>query len=256
MPTPAKFVWYELMTPDAKAAEAYYSHVIGWTMQDAGMPGGAYTLLSAGGHTLGGLMALPPEAAAMGTPTCWTGYIGVDDVDASAARIASRGGKVLRSPEDIPGVGRFAVVADPHGAAFIVFRGNAAEAPPAPAPDMPGSIGWHELHASDGPAAMAFYAEQFRWTQADAMDMGPMGLYQLFTTGGNAVGGIMTKMPEMPVPFWLYYINVEAIDAAAQRATAGGGKVINGPMEVPGGSWIVNCIDPQGAHFAMVAPKR
>ena len=83
-----------------------------------------------------------------------------------------------------------------------------------------------------------------------------MGLYQLFCTGGEAVGGMMTKVPEMPVAAWLYYFNVDAIDAAAQRVTAAGGKVVNGPMEVPGGSWIINAADPQGALFALVAPKR
>jgi uncharacterized protein len=88
------------------------------------------------------------------------------------------------------------------------------------------------------------------------MDMGAMGVYQLFATGGEAVGGMMTKMPDCPVPFWLYYFNVDAIDAAMERVTKAGGKVMTGPMEVPGGQWILQCTDPQGAMFAMVAPRR
>jgi len=88
------------------------------------------------------------------------------------------------------------------------------------------------------------------------MDMGPMGIYQLFATGDGPVGGMMTKPPQIPTPFWTYYFNVEAVDAPVARVTQGGGKVVNGPMQVPGGSWIVQCFDPQGAFFAMVGPKR
>lgn len=251
-----KFVWYELMTSDTAAATRFYQSVVGWDAKDAGMPGGDYTILSAGGVGIGGLMALPAEASAMGVPPCWTGYVGVDDVDAYVARVTGAGGKLLREPEDIPGVGRFAVVADPYGAGFILFKGTSAEVPPAPAPKTPGHMGWNELQAGDGAGAFAFYSGLFDWTKAEAMDMGPQGVYQLFATGGEPVGGMMTKMPEVPQPFWLYYINVAALDVATAKVTEGGGKVLVGPMEVPGGSWIVNCIDPQGAVFALVAPKR
>jgi len=68
--------------------------------------------------------------------------------------------------------------------------------------------------------------------------------------------GLVTKTPQTPAPFWLYYFNVEAVDRATARAKDGGGEVLNGPMQVPGGSWIVQCRDPQGAMFAMVGPKR
>lgn len=252
---PSSFVWYELMTSDAPAAEAFYRSVCGWTAADAGMPGMAYTLLSAGPTMIGGLMALPEEAAKMGARPAWLGYIGVDDVDAWAAKVTAAGGSIHKAPEDILGVGRFAAAADPHGAAFILFKGN-GEAPTPVPPGTPGHVGWHELHAGDGAAAFAFYAGLFGWTLSSEMDMGPMGSYRLFAAGGADVGGIMTKMPEMPVPSWVYYINVEAIDAAMARVTAGGGTVINGPMEVPGGQWILQGLDPQGAMFALVAPRR
>lgn len=251
------FVWYELMTTDPVAAERFYSGVVGWTAADAGMPGMKYTLLSAGAHQIAGLMALPPEAAGM--PPCWTGYVAVDDVDAKAAEIAAAGGGVMRPAEDIPGVGRFAVVADPQGASFCIFKGlmqPGEMAPPQPPQDMPGAVGWHELYAMALDPAWGFYSRIFGWTRDQAIDIGPAGTYQLFAVRGQAIGGMMNKPPEMPVPNWQFYFNVEAIDAAVARVNAGGGKVINGPMEVPGGSWIVNGIDPQGAMFALVAPRR
>ncbi|HRI18862.1 MAG TPA: VOC family protein [Burkholderiaceae bacterium] len=262
MATPqGSFVWYELMTTDPDAAAAFYAKVVGWNVADAGMPGMKYTLVKAGADSVGGIMALPDSAKAMGAGPAWDGYIAVADVDAAAARAAAAGASIYKAPEDIPGVGRFAVLGDPHGASFMLFRGTPGdEPPPAAGPDAPGHVGWHELHAGDGVAAFDFYAAQFGWEKRDAMDMGPAGVYQLFGLAGSdkqsAIGGMMTKMAQTPRPHWLYYFIVDAIDAAVGRIDAAGGKVVNGPMEVPGGSWIVNAVDPQGAMFALVAPKR
>ena len=253
---PSPFCWYELMTSDPVAATAFYKAVIGWSTADAGMPGMAYTLLSVGEAQVGGLMKLDPATCPPGVPPCWTGYVWVDDVDAYCKRLATAGGKVQRPPEDIAGVGRFAVVADPHGAVFILFKDASGPQRPPVAAGTPGHIGWHELQAGNGAAAFDFYAALFGWTKGQAVEMGPMGIYQCFATGGEDVGGMMTKMPEVPGPFWLYYFNVDALDAAVARAVAGGGKLLMGPQEVPGGSWIAQCLDPQGALFAMVSAKR
>jgi predicted enzyme related to lactoylglutathione lyase len=250
------FVWYELLTTDTAAAAAFYRSVVGWETRDSGMPGMDYTLLQAQGIDIGGVMDLPEELRSMHVPPCWTGYVGVDDVDAYAARVTAAGGSVKRDAQDIPGVGRFAVVNDPYGAAFILFKGNSGQQPAPKTPGTPGQIGWHELHAGDGAGAFAFYSSLFGWTKAEAMDMGPLGVYQMFAIDGVPVGGMMTKMPEAPQPFWAYYINVAALGNAIAKVTEGGGKVLVGPQQVPGGSWIANGIDPQGAFFAMVAPQR
>jgi len=201
-------------------------------------------------------MRIPEMALANGARPAWTGYVGVPDVDACVARVDAAGGRVHHPPEDIPGVGRFAVVADPQGAVFIVFRGSGDGAPTPAAPGTPGHVGWRELLAGDLDSAFAFYSDMFGWTRADAVDMGPMGIYQLFATGDAPVGGMMTRPSSVPKPFWLYYFNVDAIDAAVARVGERGGRTLNGPHEVPGGSWIAQCMDPQGAMFAMVAPKR
>ncbi len=252
-----KFVWYELMTSDAKAAEAFYRKVIGWEAQSAGKDYGDYRILSAGTHGVGGLMSIPEEARRMGARPGWTGYIAVSDVDAYAKRVKDAGGAIHKPADDIPAVGRYCVVTDPHGAAFVLFKAFSSDAPPSPAPGTPGTIGWHELHAGDRERALAFYSSLFGWKKEAAHDMGPMGVYQLFSTGsGSAIGGIMTKTPDTPAAHWLYYVNVETADAALTRVREAGGQVLNGPMQVPGGSWILDCRDPQGARFALVAPKR
>ena len=252
---PNNFVWYELMTSDAKAAEKFYSKVVGWETHDSGQPGMTYTLLQAGDVPVAGLMALPKEACDAGAKPGWTGYVGVDDVDAYAGRITKAGGKVHVPPTDIPQIGRFAMMADPQGAVFCLFKPVSAMPPPPAAPETPGTVGWHELMAGNGEKAFAFYADLFGWTKDEALDMGAMGRYQLFGAGGPAIGGMMTKPAGIPMPFWTYYFQVDAIGAALERLKAEGGKVINGPMEVPGGSWIVQGIDPQGAMFSLVSRK-
>lgn len=249
------FVWYELMTADANAGTAFYAQVVGWRSADAGMPGRDYTLLSAGDTPVAGLMALTDEMRTAGARPGWVGYVAVADVDGQSERVRQAGGRVHKGPEDIPGVGRFAVVADPQGAVFCLFKAD-MDAPPSLPFGAAGTVGWHELHAGDLAGAWPFYRDQFGWTEAEALDMGPMGVYQLFAAGSQPIGGMMTKRPEVPQPFWLFYVNVAAIDAAVERVKAGGGQVVNGPMQVPGGSWIVNAIDPQGAMFALVAPTR
>ncbi|WP_047463244.1 VOC family protein [Rhizobium rhizogenes] len=252
------FVWYELMTTDMAAAEAFYRKVVGWDAQDAGMPEieMAYTLFSAGAGPIAGLMILPDEAKAMGTPPCWTGYISVPNVDEAAKTITAKGGRVYREPADIPSVGRFAVVGDPYGAAFCLFTPLPGQDWEAPAPNAPGYVGWHELYAGDGPKAFDFYCDMFGWEWSSDFDMGPMGQYKIFKIDGRDFGGIMTKTAEMPVPAWNFYFNVPAIDAAIGRINEAGGKIVNGPMEVPGSSWIVQATDPQGAFFSLVAPER
>ena len=250
------FVWYDVMTSNTKAAESFYHEVIGWDAKDSGMPDVSYTLLSMGPAMVGGLMPIPEDARKAGVGPTWMGYIGVNDVDAYAKRVKTAGGAIRREASDIPGIGRFAVAADPHGAGFILFKGASEEAPPPAPAGTPGHVGWHELHAGDLDRAFAFYSGLFGWTKAEAMDMGPMGTYQIFAIGGVPCGGMMTKPPQIPHPFWLYYFNVDGIDTAMTRVKKAGGQILNGPMEVPGGSWIAQSSDPQGAMFAMVAPGR
>ncbi len=252
----SKFVWYELMTTDPAAATKFYESALGMSGADSGMPGMNYTIVSAGGAPIGGVMEIPAEAKKMGAQPTWMGYIGVPDVDGYAAKVEAAGGAIHHAPQDIPGVGRFAVVADPTGASFMLFKGSTDEAPPSAPEGTAGHVGWHELHAGDGPAAFAFYSSLFGWTKDQAMDMGAMGVYQLFAAGGNAIGGMMTKAPDTPEPHWLYYFNVDAVEPAMARVKQSGGQVLNGPMEVPGPMWIAQCRDPQGAMFAIVAAKK
>lgn len=258
MPAPrGNFIWYDVMTTDTKAATAFYTDVIGWQAQEHAMADNrSYTVFSKGPAMVAGLMALPEAACAEGVKPCWSGYIATDDVDTDVARVASAGGTIRRAPEDIPDVGRFAVAADPGGAVFLLFKPSSTEEPKPVAPMTPGHIGWHELYAGDLERELAFYSRLLGWRKDRAIDMGAMGTYQTFATGAEPCGGIMKACAQMPMPMWSYYIAVEGVAKAAERAQARGAQVLNGPMEVPGGAWIVQARDPQGAAFAMVSAQK
>jgi uncharacterized protein len=253
---PSQFFWHELMTSDVKAAEKFYSAVMGWKVTDSGAPGQQYTLFNVGDRGVAGMLAITPDMAEHGARPGWLGYIAADDVDQAVVRLKQEGGKVHIEPRDAPGIIRFAMVADPQGAPFYIAKGLLPNPPPPLDNSMPGTVGWNELMASDGQAAFAFYSKMFGWTKDQAVDMGPMGIYQLFAAGGQAIGGMMTKPAALPVPFWGFYFNVAAIDAGTERIKAVGGTILNGPMQVPGGQWVVQAMDPQGAAFNLVALKR
>ena len=248
-----KFTWYELMTSDTKAAGKFYSDVVGWTTQE--MPaydGPPYTTFNLGNVGIAGMLTIPGHVA-------WVGYISVDDVDAHIEKIVQAGGKLLRPATDVPGMLRFAVMSDPQGAAIVVFTPNPnMPSPERPAPPTPGTIGWHELYTTDIDAGFDFYSKLFGWTKLSDMDMGPMGTYRIFDQGDHKEmgdGGMMLKAPHIPVSSWTFYFHVDSIKAAIQRVEAGGGKILNGPMQVPGGSWIINGQDPQRAMFSLVSSK-
>jgi predicted enzyme related to lactoylglutathione lyase len=245
------FVWYDLATDDLVAASTFYASVIGWAPEP--VPGKSYTLFKAAATPVAGLMELPPHLQAENVPPHWSGYVHVDDVDAMLEKAKAAGASCKFGPEDIPDVGRFVVIADPTGAVFYLFAPiGQGEQPPLMSP---GSIGWRELHSSDPDAAFGFYAGLFGWERSRAIEMGPMGTYQLFSYDGLDRGGMMKAQPGMRSN-WLFYVAVDGIEAAAERVKSAGGTVVFGPQEVPGPAWTLNCRDPQGAYFALVSPTK
>jgi uncharacterized protein len=249
------FVWYEHLTKDPKAAIAFYSEVVGWKTQPFA-EAGDYVMWVGSQGPLGGVMKLPDDAAAMGMPPSWMGNVQVDDVDATAALATKLGGKVHKEPSDIPKVGRFAVIADPQGVPTSIFKPNDAMTAHEP---KEGEFCWNELMTSDLNAASEFYSQLFGWKTLQDMDMGgPVGTYRVYGVGEKQLGGMMNVPKGAPVPpMWIFYAETSDLDAAIGRATRNGGKVMNGPMDVPGGGRIAQLADPQGAVFALhQSPKK
>ncbi len=244
-----QFVWHEHLTKDPKAAIAFYSEIVGWKTQPFPEGGNDYVMWVGSQGPLGGVMKLPADAAKMGAPPHWMGDVQVDDVDATVALVKKLGGKIHHEPSEIPTVGRFAVIGDPQGAAIAVFKPkNAMELHDT---SKDGEFCWNELMTSDSAAAVAFYTEIFGWKILNEMDMGPMGLYRIYGIGEKQLGGIMTTPSESKMPpMWLYYAQTPDLDGAIKRSTKMGAKIMNGPMDVPGGR-VAQLMDPQGAAFAL-----
>jgi predicted enzyme related to lactoylglutathione lyase len=245
-----RFVWYEDLAKDPKAAIDFYTDVVGWKTQPFTEGGDSDYVMWVGSQgPLGGVMKLPDEAARMGIPPHWMAHVQVSNVDETVALAKKLGGKVHKEATDIPKVGRFAVIGDPQGAFISIF--TPLEPMTLHDSSKAGEFCWNELMTSDSNAAFNFYSQLFGWKVLQEMDMGAMGTYRIFGIGDKQMGGMMTTPKGNPMPpTWLYYTETSDLDAALARARKRGATLMNGPMDVPGGR-IVQLADPQGAVFAL-----
>ena len=264
MPNPAgSFIWYELMTDDVAGAKSFYDKVVGWDVDPNQVaPGVNYRMIKrSDGKMAGGVLELDEHMKEGGARPIWIGYLNTDDVDAKVEQIKSDGGCVMMEPWDQPGVGRLAMVTGPEGAAFYLMDPIPPEGQPDAVSDVfsvdqPEHVRWNELWSSNPATSIDFYKKQFGWSQEGSMPMGEMGDYQFVQHDGVGIGAVMPTMPDMPKSMWNFYVGVDDIDRAAEAVKAGGGQIVNGPQEIPGGEYAVNGVDPQGALFGLVGPRK
>ena len=249
--TRGRFAWHELMTPDPDAAIPFYRQVVGWGIEQfPSMP--EYRMWTSGGKQRGGVMRQSEEERRHGLAPHWLMYVAVPDIDATIRQAEGLGGRVRIPAKSVPTVGRYAILADPQGIVFCLYTPEA----PRPGSDEAdlGDFSWHECAAPDPKSAWSFYQALFGWEKSAAMDMGPDGTYQMFRrSGGKADLGAFYKRPaDKPgTAAWLVYAYVRDADRSADLVTQLGGRVLSGPMDVPGGGRIATCVDPQGAAFAV-----
>ncbi len=256
------WIWYELMTPDPTGSKAFYDAVVGWNIDaDSSTPGDVeYRMIIAPDGNVGGVLTLNADMLAGGAKPGWLGYVGVDDVDATAEQLKAAGGAIHMPSHDIPGVGRIAMVSDPQGVPFYIMRGASDETSHAFGRRTMGHVSWNELQTGDDAAALDLYEKLFGWEKAGGMPM-PWGEYS-FLRGKDAgedmdaVWGAMMprEKPEHPVG-WTFYFRVPDIEAAHARVNELGGTTRTDPMEVPGGERVFHATDPHGAVFGLVAPR-
>lgn len=255
-------VWYQLVATDADAAETFYTRLFGWTIAPDDAPPGSQEetfdyreLVAPDGERIGALMPPPPF---MEMAPGWSFYVTVDDVDAAVAAATAAGAVAPTPAMDMPGAGRIALLIDPDGHRFYVMNGPAADRSQAfldgAAPSQ-GHAVWNELSATDQDRSFAFYAGLLRWHHAGAMPMGPLGDYKFIQAGDMAIGASMNTPPGAS-PGWRFYFAVGDVDAALARLAEGGGTVLQGPDEIPGGRYSVVAHDPQGVEFGLVGHRR
>jgi predicted enzyme related to lactoylglutathione lyase len=248
-----RFVWHDLATSDPDAAMSFYTQVTPWKTQ----PGDydpKYTLWVNDGHPLGGVEALSDELKARSIPSQWLPYVYVYDVDACSRQVKTLGGQVRMGPYEVPNVGSWSVITDPHGARIGLYEPE-AKVPSEYRTPRRGEFSWHELATTDYKAAFEFYQALFGWEKTSEFDMGEMGIYFMFGKKGVPYGGMFNRRPDMPPPHWLSYIRVDDVKATADAVKKFSGTVHRGPMEVPGGDMIAICADPQGALVAFHTPS-
>ena len=245
-----RFVWYELLTTEPKAGEAFYRDVLAWATQKWGIGPFGYTMWTRGAMPFGGVVPLPSGAAARGAH--WMPYIGAPDVNATTEQAQGLGAAVVVPPKDLPMVGRVAVLADPFGAVFAVFTPSITM-PASGADPQPGDFSWHELVTTDREGAFRFYEALFGWERISASEMAPGEIYQEYGRGGRPLGGMFQA--SSPAPQWTLYVRVDDVARVAGLVVKNGGKLLGDPMDVPGGDRVVQCADAQGAVFALHQAK-
>lgn len=249
-----QFCWYDLMTPDPSGAKRFYPSLLGWKVETFkfASPDQPYDMWSVGGRTFGGVGKITDEQKATGIPPHWLPSVQVNSVDETASKAAQLGGRVVVAAMDIPQTGRYAILTDPQGAMIAIFQANGPFGGFDGTPEM-GKPSWHELMTTDYKRAFEFYSALFGWEKIEELDMGPLGVYFEFGMKGKMYGGMFNRTADMASmnPFWLPYFHVKDVETSTEAAKRMGAFVQNGPMQVPGGSWIVVMGDPQGAAFAM-----
>jgi predicted enzyme related to lactoylglutathione lyase len=261
---PGGYIWYELMTPDPAGAKRFYDAVVsGWNMASESVaPGIDYRMIQrSDGKMAGGVLTLTDEMRQGGARPIWIGYIHSTDVDAAVEAIKADGGQVIMQPWDQPGVGRLAMVTGPEGAPFYLMDPIPPEGDPNAKSDVfavndAEHFRWNELFSSDPARSIDFFKRNFGWDQEGEMDMGSMGKYQFLQHDGVGIGAVMKTPPNVPRSIWNHYIGVTDIDRAAKAVNDGGGQILQGPMEIPGGEYSLNALDPYGATFGLVGRRK
>ena len=248
---PGKFVWFELVSKDAKKAQVFYGEAFRWKTMPFPMGESTYDMILAGDtpDTMIGGYA-PPKGDRQ--PSHWISYVSVEDVDAAAKAATANGGKVVEAPSDIPGVGRMARIADPQGAELCLLK-NATGDPPDATVAPPGRFFWNELHTSDPTRVLAFYEKVVGFSHR-SMDMGPAGIYHILSRGGVDRGGVTGHLLDGVPPHWLPYVAVDDVDATIARAKRLGATIPMSPEDIPGVGRFGVLQDPTGARLAIMKP--
>ncbi len=245
--------WVELSgIPDIDAAENFYRELFGWEIpeQPNSAQLGGYRRAKLNGRDVAGASPAMQD----GQPCVWATYISVEDAEATIAKVRDAGGNVMFEPMDVMGLGKMAVFSDQSGAVCGVWEPGTFVG--AEVVNEDGAFSWNELGTRDVAGSIDFYGKVFGWT-VEEQDMGGMGTYRVWKDGDGMRGGLFdlngVDIPDETPNHWLVYFTVPDAEAAMATTKAGGGVVINGPVDIGMGQ-IAVLQDPQGAFFAVMAP--
>lgn len=244
---PGKIVRADLLTTDLNAAARFYSRVFGWKLQRHDAEG--YIDAFSRGDPVATLSTYT-DTGAPEDGSIWLASISVTDVDAAVRAATRNGGKVVEVAQNVPGVGRAAVIEDPNGAVVMLLRNNDGD--PADGPAATNEWLWPELW-TDHPDRTARFYDKVVGYKAVA-HRGPKGYeYRILGRDGIARATILrTPLPDVESN-WLLYMKVRNVHATARAVVENGGRVLVPPMKGDFNADIAIVADPTGAVFAIQA---
>ncbi|VAV95459.1 hypothetical protein MNBD_ACTINO02-719 [hydrothermal vent metagenome] len=250
------FYWVDLMSTDAAGAREFYEKVLEWSPQDITTPDGStYMMLTHEGDLVAGLGEHSAAMKAQGVPSMWNSYVTVDDVAASVDAARNLGATIMLEPRTIEGAGTMAHIVDPVGAAISLWQPDGHDG--GEKFNTPNSLTWNELMTRDPVTAAEFYIALFGWSFEEVEDSEPP--YTTILNGPNMNGGLLdatTLLPDGAPSMWGVYFAVADTDATVDAAVAGGGRVIHGPVDMPGVGRTAVIADPQGAVFSVIRSEQ
>ena len=243
--------WVDLGVSDFGKAARFYSGLLGWSVQAGPPEAGGYAVCTKAGRPVAGI---GPKQGPAEAPPYWTTYLAANNVDEIAAKVTKAKGQVLMGPMDVLDVGRMAVAVDVAGAAFGIWQ--ARKHIGVGIANEPGTLCWNENMTRDFAANKNFYAAVFGYEYEVVEDGGEGGFqYNTIKVAGNVVGGIGALTADFPAevpPHWMTYFAVRDTDAAINKVTELGGKVIRPAFDMPYGRMAV-VHDDQGAVFSLIS---
>ncbi|MDJ0961115.1 MAG: VOC family protein [Acidimicrobiia bacterium] len=247
--------WVDLATRDIEGAKAFYGALFGWEAMDVptGDQPGTYSMFMKDGKVVAGMGELGDDDET--SPTIWSTYLAVDNLDTTLEKIVAAGGTVLVPAMDVMDTGRMAFVADPTGAAVGLWQAGTHTG--AQLVNEHGTLTWNELLTDDTAAATDFYRDVFGYrVEVTAMPNGP---YTTFWADGNleghAAAGMMARTPEMgEFPnYWSVYFTVDDVDASVAAAAEHGATILAPGFDAEGVGRFAVIMDPGGATFSVMA---
>jgi predicted enzyme related to lactoylglutathione lyase len=237
-------IWVDLMSSDTERSTAFYADLFGWTAESAGEEFGGYVNFFLDGEHVAGMMANDP---AQGMPDVWSVYLHAPDADAAVQAARDNGGEVFLDAQPVGSIGRFAVVADPSGAAVGLWepaehRGGVVATTNAPC--------HFELHTRDFRASLDFLTKVFHWNPTIAADSDEFR-YAVLDIAAGENAGVMDAAAFLPdgVPsHWSVYFAVDDVDSAVARVEALGGSLVQAAEDTPYGR-LASVADPTGTLF-------
>ena len=241
-------IWVDLSSTDAAGSREFYARLFGWTVEASPDPQfGGYAVARIGDKDIAGI----GPAQSPDQPSAWSVYIGSQDAEETARKVAGAGGTVVAPPFDVADQGRMAVFQDPSGAFISAWQPRSMAG--AQLMGVANTFGWAELSSRGIEKAIPFYQEVFGWTAKKSEMSDGMDYIEFQLAGKSIAGGMeMNSMVPAAVPsYWMVYFSVPDVDASFKKATDGGAREMLAPQDFPGGRFAI-LSDPQGAAFGLL----